>query len=157
MTESRALTLKTLTSAGRNLILLSGRPPPSIMTLRPPLLIVSVLALINEYPPRLNLLTMCNTARAANSRHCPDLLYTSGGSAGLLGCSLTVCHPAILLLLPSASATSISALRPPFTPSFCHLSLPLQLFLDLLGWTSGEINRTRENRSKLFELAGSQM
>lgn len=90
MTERRAFTLKTLTSAGRNLILLPGCLPPSITTRRPPLLIASVPALINERPPRFNLLTMCNTARSANSLHCPDLLYTPRGSGGLLGCCLTL-------------------------------------------------------------------
>lgn len=89
MTESRAFTLKMLTSVGRNLIFLPGCLPPSITTRRPPLLIASVPALINERPPRFNLLTMCNAAHSANSLHCPDLLYTSQGSGGLLGCSLT--------------------------------------------------------------------
>lgn len=131
MTESRALTQKTLTSAARNLILLSGCPPPFITTRRPPLLIASVLALINERPPRFNLLTMCNTARSANSRHCPDLLYTAGGSGGLLGCFLTLCHP-VILPLPSP-------LRRLFLPFGLPLPPPptlpvIYLFLSNYSW-----------------------
>lgn len=135
MTERRAFTLKTLTSAGRNLILLPGCLPPSITTGRPPLLIASVPALINERPPRFNLLTMCNTAHSANSLHCPDLLYTPRGSGGLLGCCLTL-SPRLcrVYFRPSASLHLFFFFST--LPSFCHLSFSFKLFLALLGWTS---------------------
>lgn len=165
VTESRALTLKTLTSAGRNLIFLTGCLPPSITTGRPPLLIASVPVLINERPPRFNLLTMCNAARSANSLHCPDLLYTSRGSGGLLGCSLTR-SPRLCRVYFSPLA-SLHLLFFPTLPSFCHLSFSFKLFLALLGWTSTEINRAdvkinQKNlnllvpKCKLFEFLASK-
>lgn len=55
--------------------------------------------------PWLNLLTVCNTAQSANSPHCPDLLYTSQGSGGLLG---QVWAVPCCLLLGSCFCNSLS-------------------------------------------------
>lgn len=94
--------------------------------------------------PWLNLLTVCNAAQSANSPHCPDLLYTSQGSGGLLGqvwavpCCLLLGSCFCNSLSPLFCLVPFSALLPPTTTfssssPVVFLSFLWQFFLSLFS------------------------
>lgn len=145
--EKESSRSETFTSAPRNQIFPLWCLPTSI-THAPPLLAfpaLRVCTLSDKWEePWLNLLTVCNTAQSANSPHCPDLLYTSQGSGGLLGqvwavpCCLLLGSCFCNALSPFFCLVPFSALLPPTTTfssssPVVFLSSLWQFFLSLFS------------------------